>query len=325
LRAAVLLPRDPENTITLADTLAGDIRKPVYANTSNRIVLCAAAELTRLTGLGSIIIPLIISALIILNTILNCVYERRREISILMSVGLAPAHVGALFVAEAAAYGTIGIVGGYIIGQALGTVATTYDWIPGLRLNFSSSAAIYTQVAIMAVVLLSSIWPAMVARRIAAPGSEATWKLPPPDGDLMEVALPFTLSARDSSAVLAYLHHWLAGHTESSVGRFTTGAIEVFAEDRTRGMVVQIWLAPFDLGIMQTVQLDIRPGDDPHIDEVMIALRRESGPYSAWVRGNRNFLTDLRKQFLLWRSLGRVQMERYQRSADDLFQAAEHG
>jgi len=325
LRAVVLLPHDPNDTMALADTLAGDIRKPIYANTSNRIVLCAAVELTRLTGMGSIVIPLIISAMIILNTMLNCVYERRREIAILMSVGLAPAHVGALFVAEAAAYGTIGIVGGYIIGQALGTVASTYDLIPGLRLNFSSSAAIYTQVAIMAVVLLSSIWPAMVARRIAAPGSEATWKLPPPNGDVIEVALPFTLNARDSSAVLTYLHEWMAGHTESSVGRFTSGAIEVFVENQTRGMVAQIWLAPFDLGIMQTVQLDIQPGKDPHIDEVKIALRREAGPYSAWVRGNRNFLTDLRKQFLLWRSLGHAQMDNYRRSADDLFQVAENG
>ena len=73
---------------------------------------------------------------------------------------------------------------------------------------------------------------------------------------------------------------------------------------RSRGLVAQIWLAPFDLGIMQTVELEIRPSRDPTIHEVHIALRREAGPHAAWVRSNRHFLTELRKQFLLWRSLG---------------------
>ena len=84
-------------------------------------------------------------------------------------------------------------------------------------------------------------------------------------------------------------------------------------DDRTRGqgLVAQVWLAPFDLGIMQTVELEIRPGGDPAIHEVGIFLRREAGPHSSWVRGNRRFLTELRKRFLLWRSLSSVEAARY--------------
>ena len=321
LRAVIFGPRDPGDTMALADELASQIHRPVYANTDGRVVLCAAAELTSLTGLGNVAVPLIISALIILNTMMNCVYERRREIGILMSVGLAPAHVGALFVAEAAAYGTIGVVGGYIIGQGLGTVASTYGLIPGIHLNFSSSAVLYTQVAIMVVVLLSSLWPAYMATKIAAPGSESSWKLPPPDGDDLHVALPFTMHGRDAEPVLAYLHNWLAEHTETSLGRFCSGAIEVFADKRTggRGFVAQIWLAPFDLGIMQTVELEIHPGSDPTIHEVGISLRREAGPNAAWVRSNRHFLTEVRKRFLLWRSLGPNQTAAYHEVARTLF------
>ncbi len=315
LRAVVLVPRNPARTMALADELAGQIHRPVYANADGRVVLCAAMEITSLTGLGNVVVPLFISALIIFNTMLNCVYERRREIGILMSVGLAPAHVGALFVAEAAAYGTIGVVGGYIIGQGLGTVASKYNLVPGISLNFSSSAVVYTQLAIMVVVLLSSIWPARVAAKIAAPGSESTWKLPTPHGDDLTVALPFTMHGRDAGPVLVYLHDWLAGHTETSLARFCSGAIEVFSDADTggRGFVAQIWLAPFDLGIMQTVELEIRPGPDPTIHEVNISLRREAGPHSAWVRSNRHFLTELRRQFLLWRSLGPQQTDAYRR------------
>ena len=66
---------------------------------------------------------------------------------------------------------------------------------------------------------------------------------------------------------------------------------------------------------MQTVELEIRPGSDPSIHEVRISLRREAGPHSSWVRGNRRFLTELRKRFLLWRSLTPAQAERYRASA----------
>ncbi len=313
LRSVLLVPRDPSRTMALAEDVAASFHQPVYANAGGRVVLCASAELTTLQGLGSVIVPLLIGAAIILNTMLNSVYERQREIGTMMAVGLAPMHIGALFVAEAAAYGTIGVVGGFIIGQGLGTLAGRYDLIPGLNLNFSSATAVWTQLAMMAVVLLSSLWPAWKASRIAAPGSESTWRLPVPQGDEMSVMLPFTVHGRDAAPLLAYLREWLAAHTESSLGKFTCGAIELFAEAGRggRGFVAQVWLAPFDLGIMQTVELEIRPGADPMIHEVSIALRRESGPHSSWVRGNRRFLTELRKRFLLWRSLTSAEADRY--------------
>jgi hypothetical protein len=171
----------------------------------------------------------------------------------------------------------------------------------------------------MAVVLLSSLWPARVASRIAAPGSESTWRLPPPEGDRLSVALPFTMHGRDAEPVLAYLRDWLAAHTESSLGHFCSGAVEVFADAAEKGLVARIWLAPFDLGIMQTVQLNIRPSPDPTIHEVHIDLRREAGPHAAWLRGNQHFLTELRKQFLLWRSLGTPRTAAYRQAATHLF------
>jgi hypothetical protein len=317
LRGVLLLPHDSQTTMQLADELASRVRRPVYANSQGRVLLCAAAEITSVSGLGNVIVPLLISALIIFNTMLNCVYERQREIGILMSVGLAPAHVGALFVAEAAAYGTIGVVGGYVLGQGLGTFVSTYDLIPGMTLNFSSQAAMYTQLAIMVVVILSSLWPAWRATRIAAPGSESSWKLPVPEGDIMTVDLPFTMHGRDAEAVLAFLRDWLATHTEASLGHFCTGTMELFQESESaeRGLVAQVWLAPFDLGIMQTIELTIVPGDDPTIHEVRIELRREAGPHSVWGRSNRRFLIDMRKQFLLWRSVKPHRKEAYRQSA----------
>jgi len=45
------------------------------------------------------------------------VYERFREIGIYSAVGLAPNHIAALFLAEAAVFATLGAVFGYLIGS----------------------------------------------------------------------------------------------------------------------------------------------------------------------------------------------------------------
>ncbi len=324
LRSVVLHPHEPSQTLAIADELASQVHRPVYARTGDTVTLCTVAEVTSLAGLGNILVPLIISALIIFNTMLNSVYERREEISIFMSLGLAPAHVGALFMAEAAACGTIGVVGGYILGQALGTLASMYDLIPGLQLNFSSSSAVMTQLAILGVVLLSSLWPARLARQLAAPGSESTWALPEPEGDVLRAKLPFTMLAHDAGPVLAYLRQWLESHTEASLGRFCSGQAVPFArrERDARGLETTIWLAPFDMGLMQAMTLTIQAGEDPLIHEVTVELTRHAGPRSAWMRSNRHFLTELRKQLLLWRSLKSERAERYRHEADMLFSMA---
>ena len=57
-------------------------------------------------GAGSVLVPLFIAALIVLNTMLGSVYERTREIGIFSSLGLAPVHVASLFVAEAGVRGS---------------------------------------------------------------------------------------------------------------------------------------------------------------------------------------------------------------------------
>ena len=51
---------------------------------------------------------------------MGSVYERFREIGVYSSVGLAPAHISFLFLAEACVYAVPSVVFGYLLGQ--GTV-----------------------------------------------------------------------------------------------------------------------------------------------------------------------------------------------------------
>ena len=109
---------------------------------------------TAIKGLGVLIIPMLIAAFIVLNTMLGTVYERLKDIGIYAAVGLAPSHIALLFIAEACAYAVLGITLGYLGGQGMGLVLNHLDMLGGLNLNYSSLAAVFSALIVMGVVLL---------------------------------------------------------------------------------------------------------------------------------------------------------------------------
>jgi hypothetical protein len=63
----------------------------------------------------------------------------------------------------------------------------------------------------------------------------------------------------------------------------------------------------------------IHPGQYPDIYEVQVILQRLSGDDRSWHRMNRTFLTELRKQFLQWRSLSPQRMMQFVEDSKKLF------
>ena len=77
------------------------------------------------------------------------------------------------------------------------------------------------------------------------------------------------------------------------------------------GIEADISLAPFDLGIFQKFRMYSQEFEINGIDEVVVDLRRIGGTPDSWVRSNRAFASELREQFLLWRSLPIGTIEHY--------------
>ena len=74
-----------------------------------------------------------------------------------------------------------------------------------------------------------------------------------------------------------------------------------------------VWLAPFDFGIMQKVAVAFcRSVEDTGYLEIRILLERLSGEANAWRRINKAFLHELRKTLLVWRSLDAASKEHYE-------------
>jgi hypothetical protein len=264
-----------------------------------------------LGGMLELLVPIVIAALAVFNTMRGSVYERRGEIYVYNAVGIAPNHVFFMFMAEAAVYAVMGAMLGYLLSQATGRALTAVGLTGGLNMDYSSLETIYASLAIMGAVLLSTLLPARDAARMAAPSDIVSWAAPRAEGDVMTMNLPFTFTAHDRIAVISYFHRWLDANGAGSSGPFFCSSPEVFARaveaqpegDRLVPAVSSlVWLKPYDLGVSH--RMDISLPTDPETGEYIahIRLLRQSGHAEAWHRTVQPFLGVLRKQFLNWRA-----------------------
>ncbi len=262
-------------------------------------------------GLIELLIPLVIAAMTVLNTMRGSVYERRDEIFVYNAVGIAPRYIFGMFFSEAFVYAVVGSVLGYIFSQGVGRLLSIVGWTGGLNMTFTSITTIYASLAIMASVFLSTLFPARSAMEIAAPAEESGWDLPEPDGDSMAFALPFTFDAQARIAVLAFFTRHFQDHGEGSAGKFFASVpragVNPRGESGTDGYVptltTTIWLKPFDLGVSQ--HLTIAMPVDPETGEFIatVTLDRLSGSRESWIRLNHGFVMLLRQHFLYWRAV----------------------
>jgi hypothetical protein len=288
----------------------------VFVGRGDRVTVYSSIGVTSVSGMGRLILPILIAALLVLNTMMGAVHERFREIGVYSAVGLAPSHVSALFFAEAFVFATIGVVLGYLLGQATTMVMTTFNVLEGLNLNYSSVAAVNSSLIVMAVVMLSAAYPARKAAEMSVQDVSRRWTLPEPDGDTWTFEFPFTVSGVEAPGISAYLVHVFRAHEHGVAEGFVTDGAQLRMEGVNGRPAYRVeastWLAPFDLGVSQRTTLTFRPmEDDPTMYRIDMQLVRKSGDLSSWTDRNRAFLKLLRKRFLVWRTMGQKLKEAY--------------
>ncbi|MCY3738595.1 MAG: FtsX-like permease family protein [Gemmatimonadaceae bacterium] len=295
------------------EELARTLDLNLFGGLAGRRLLINTVGAASVSGLAGLAVPLLIAALIVLNTMLGAVWERTREIGTFNAVGLAPAHVSGLFMAEAVALGVVGAVAGYLLGQTAAQLLGHRGWLQGLELNYSSLAAVLTLGSVVLLVAASALYPAHLAGRICTPGIERRWSLPAGfGGDRLEVPLPFSLPRGEALGLAAFQAEFWAEHREQSIGAgFYVESIDLSREDDRLGLAARVWLAPFDQGVVQRAELRIRPGQDPRFCDLEMGLELLEGDPSAWRRVVRTFLDDVRQQFLVWRTLDEEERRRY--------------
>lgn len=298
----------------------------IFVGENSRVTVYSSLAANSVGGMGNIVVPVLIAALMVLNTMSGSVHERLKEIGTYSAVGLAPSHIGALFIAEACVYAILGGIAGYVLGQVIVKILALTGGLAGLTLNYSSLASVFATIVVMATVLLSTLYPARMASRLAVPDVTRRWKLPDPDGDLWNFEFPFTVSGNEVKGLYVFFKYYFASYEEQSVGRFYTTSTELseFEENGTKGyrLKMRVWLSPYDLGVSQDVDMMAVPTGDFGVFQIRLRITRLSGQANTWVRINRGFLNEIRKQFLLWRTVAPESKQEYGAEADDAFNQA---
>ena len=235
-----------------------------------------------------------------------------------------------LFIAEAMAFAVLSVVLGYLVAQAAAKLfAGTALW-SGITVNYSSLAGVAAMVLVILVVLISVIYPSRVAANIAIPDVNRSWKMPDAKQSHLEITLPFLVKRDEQKSLGGFLLSHFTGHQDVSHGLFSTGEIAFHFDTNDPGeapretpgnkapacfrMSSRVWLAPFDFGIMQHVEILFCPAeDDAKFLEIHTRLTRKSGEVNAWGRINKTFVNDLRKQLLIWRSMDGWTLAHYEK------------
>ncbi len=314
LKALAILPEEGQSPLSIAGDLSSWLAFPLFVG-EHGVWYHSASTTMRYQGVANLIVPILIVIFITLNTMIGHVHERQREIGTYTSVGLAPVHVGFLFIVEALSLAAISSVIGYILAQLSAKFLGNTALFAQLTFNYSSMASVACMFLVFSVVFLAALYPARLAAEIAMPDVNRSWTLPDAEGDMLIMNLPFLLKSEEEEGVMRFLFTFFRSYQDATQGTFIVDRVDFDMEvpEARPGQLpaplcplirMNVWLAPFDFGIKQHLQLHCCPSmDNPGYLEIGLLMTRLSGERSAWTRANKNFIKALRKQMLQWRLL----------------------
>ncbi len=163
-----------QDSLSFARSVALEYNYWVWSAISGKVYLTSLNAYLEAKGLP-IFIPWVIVMLNIVTTMLNAIYERRREITILSSVGLNPSHITALFSAESLIIGIIGGGIGYISGLSLYSLMSTLS----ITLQVRQKVSIVWCLAALGMAATTVLIGGIVALRssvIITPSLQRRWK-----------------------------------------------------------------------------------------------------------------------------------------------------
>ncbi|MDW8048873.1 MAG: FtsX-like permease family protein [Nitrososphaerota archaeon] len=170
----------PSATVKIQDmikTLIYSFHYDVFISSNNIITHYFIGSFYEIKGAAELIIPLAMVILNIGTVMLNAVYERRGELRVLSMLGLNPAHIRFMFLAEAIIVGMVGGGVGYLFGLGFYRIATFFGQTLMVREKLEWWwSAIGFAVAMIASVI-SAIRPAILAVRLYTPSMVRKFKL----------------------------------------------------------------------------------------------------------------------------------------------------
>ncbi|RLE82975.1 MAG: hypothetical protein DRJ52_01305 [Thermoprotei archaeon] len=165
-----------ENPFFYAEKVAFISDSCTYVFYKNTVKYYTVAPVIIVKG-ESLVVPLIIAILTVFVSIMENVYERRKEIEILSSLGLNPSHIAYLFSLEGIVLGYVGSGIGLLSGFIAFKLLNMSSVVIPVDFKLSIYEILFTVFLAVGVSLLAALPPALKASTLVTPSLERRWKL----------------------------------------------------------------------------------------------------------------------------------------------------
>jgi ABC-type antimicrobial peptide transport system permease subunit len=304
------------STRSSAEELALSSSLDVFFASESKAYVIRPRDMPSAVGVNLTLPTIFIAMTIILNMILGSLYERTKEIGIYSSVGFSPTHISGSFFVEMISYSLASGILGYVLGVGVSYWLWSINWYPPeLYSNFSSVNMILILALNFLVTMSATVYPAIKASRIVTPSLQRKWSMPSPKGSEWRIPLPFASgSLEETFGMMMFLKRWFDIHSTRDAGNFLSlGNNFVMHEEsgrKTVELMAEVRLPPYDAGIVQHAHI-LAVETKGQTYEFEIYIVRISGMENQWKTSNRNFIDELRKRLLVWRSLSTEEKAKY--------------
>jgi len=128
-------------------------------------------------GFAEVMVPLALMTLNVGIMMLTTVYERKREVTIMSTVGLNPFHISAMFVAEAIVIGVVAGSLGYLLGLFGYRFLALFSISLAVKQKIEAFWAVFALGFSIAATVLGSMIPDIKASVVATPSLLRKWKI----------------------------------------------------------------------------------------------------------------------------------------------------
>ncbi len=218
------------NPDDFAERLALEKGYVAYSSTADGIIATRLGSYLEGKGLP-LMVPWIIVVLNVVVTMLNSLFERRKEIETLSSVGLNPAQISAIFVAEAMITGFIAGGMGYLVGLSI------YKGMAYFRLTLEVHQKIsafwsLASIGLAISAVLTGAFAALKSSVVITPSLMRRWRIDRRGGgfwDPWEITIPVRFEHGEVDGFKEFLLSYLRGMLDDPVR--STASIKVSEED----------------------------------------------------------------------------------------------
>jgi ABC-type lipoprotein release transport system permease subunit len=220
-RVAMLVEEGVELT-TLAERLAIERGYWVWSINNYKVSYFRVGEYFEGRGLP-LIIPWIIVVMNVVVTMLNSLYERKKDIYILSSIGVNPSQISAIFLSEAMVYGLIGGGIGYLGGLSVYKIMALMNITLNVHQKISAIWSLASISVSMSAVLIGS-YVSLTQSVVITPSLKRRWNMGNEQGQLQywDFDIPIKVKPDKLEEFMRYIASGLRKMENGAVNRVSS-------------------------------------------------------------------------------------------------------